>query len=293
MNKLTTIELLRMARPGFFVIGALTYSLGVGIARYLGVLIDWNIALIGQIWLWSFQIGVFLLAAFFQDRERYQNPRDGENNKLMDVRLWVAGFMLTATTVFTMVLLRLDNMSPSTLLLMVGILILGFMYAVPPFMVASTGYSEFVVTVIVACLYPIIGYLFQSGDLSRLVPMVVFPLFALHLAMMIVRRFSSYAQDMKINPSSLLVRMGWRNGMQLHNYLILGGYLLLGVGTIMGLPLSVTWPGFISLPLGIFQIWYLTRIEEGASPNWRLLTLNSFAIFALTAYILSFSFWTN
>lgn len=286
-------ELIQNTRPGYLLLGTLTYALGVGIARYLGVLLNWNIAIGGLVWLWSFQIGIFLLVSYFQEIAEKPKQRKNDEGKLLDIRLWTAGFMLTTTTVFTMILLQIGNLNIVSFIVMITLLILGLIYAVPPFLIASTGYSEFVMTVMITILYPIVGYQFQSNELSRLVPMVAFPLFALHLAMMIIRRFSSYAQDLKINPKSLLVRMGWRNGLQLHNFLILGGYLLLGIGNVMGLPLSVTWPGFISLPLGIFQVWYLIRIGEGAAPNWRLLTLNSFAIFALTTYILTFSFWTN
>jgi hypothetical protein len=58
-------------------------------------------------------------------------------------------------------------------------------------------------------------------------------------------------------------------------------------------PLSVALPALLSLPLGLFQIWYLNRIAAGAKPNWNLLGVLAVIVFGVTAYLLTFSLWTR
>jgi 1,4-dihydroxy-2-naphthoate octaprenyltransferase len=123
--------------------------------------------------------------------------------------------------------------------------------------------------------------------------MSTFPLTPLHIAMMLSFELPDYAIDYKYDKLTLMVRLGWEQGMALHNLLILGAYLILGLSMIFGLPTSVALPAFFALPLGLFQIWYMWRIAGGMKPNWMVLTLSAVLTFGFTAYLLTFSFWTN
>jgi hypothetical protein len=44
------LAFIRLTRPLFLLGVAIVYALGAGIARYLGVEIDWNAYLLGQAW---------------------------------------------------------------------------------------------------------------------------------------------------------------------------------------------------------------------------------------------------
>jgi hypothetical protein len=81
--------------------------------------------------------------------------------------------------------------------------------------------------------------------------------------------------------------------MILHNLVILAAYLILGFAALFGLPLSIALPGFLTLPLGIFQIWMMNRIASGARPNWTALTFTAAALVGVTTYLLTFAFWTR
>jgi len=100
-----------------------------------------------------------------------------------------------------------------------------------------------------------------------------------------------YAADLKHGKRNLLVRLGWENGMWLHNLFIVFAFLFLGIGGFIGLPHSITLPAFIPLPLGLLQVWYMRRISIGAKPNWKLLTLNAVMLFGAVSYLLTFTFW--
>jgi 1,4-dihydroxy-2-naphthoate octaprenyltransferase len=110
---------------------------------------------------------------------------------------------------------------------------------------------------------------------------------------MLALEFPDYASDLKTAKLTLLVRMGWQNALRIHHALVATAYLLLAGSFAYGLPAAIALPAFLTLPLGILQIWYLSRIGDGIKPNWNALTLNALAMTAATAYLLTYAFWTR
>jgi len=188
---------------------------------------------------------------------------------------------------------RQTNLLPETMLIMVLIFLGGFFYSAPPVRLVSSGYGELTTSIIVANLVPAFAFVLQTGELHRLLAMSTFPLTALHLAMMLAFELPDYANDIKYEKKTLMVRIGWQRGMFLHNIFILVAYLLLGIAVTFGMPLSIAGPAFLTLPLGLLQIWQMRRIASGASPNWTTLTLLPVALFAGMAYLLAFAYWTR
>ena len=58
-----------------------------------------------------------------------------------------------------------------------------------------------------------------------------------------------------------------------------------------GLSLTLTRSAFLTLPFALFQIFLLRSISLGAKPNWTLLHATSLAVFGLTTYFLTLTFW--
>jgi 1,4-dihydroxy-2-naphthoate octaprenyltransferase len=168
-----------------------------------------------------------------------------------------------------------------------------FFYSAPPVRLASTGYGELTTSILVANLVPAFAFLLQVGNLHRLVAMTTFPLTALHLAMMLAFELPDYASDLKQEKRTLMVRLGWKTSMGMHNALILVAYLLLALAVTLGMPFFIALPAFFTLPVGLLQIWQMRRIAEGAAPNWRTLTLTALVLFGATAYLLAFAYWTR
>ena len=293
---------IRLSRPFFLLGAALVYLLGMGIARYLGFSLDWGIYFLGQAWVTTLQLSTHYFNEYFD------SPADAANNNRTlfsggsgalgkdglprEIALWAGIATLTAATSFTVMLMRATNLNPIALLVMLLIFFGAFFYSVPPVRLVESGYGELTTSVVVASLVPALAFVLQTGEMHRLVAMSTFPLIALHLAMMLAFELPDYATDLKFKKLTLLVRLGWERGMTLHNLLILIAYLLFGVAMIFGFPLSAGLPALLSLPLGLFQLWYMTRIAAGAKPNWNLLGWLAVLGFGLTTYLLTFSFWT-
>jgi len=294
--------LIRLARPLFLLGGILLYALGIGIARYLGTPIDWTLALLGQAWVTILQLSAQFLNEHFNASADLQNPNrtplTGGSGMLGPGGLPRRTALIAALTCLAFlasltVLVIIQKPSPLTYAIMLLAFLASFFYSTPPVSLEGSGYGELVTSILVANLVPAFAFVLQAGELHRLLAMSTFALTALHLAMLIAFSLPDYATDIKFDKRTLLVRMGWENGMRFHNYLILGAYLLLGLATFFGLPRFVALPAFLTLPLGVLQIWQMRRIAAGGPPNWTAVTLGALALFAATAYLITFAFWTH
>jgi 1,4-dihydroxy-2-naphthoate octaprenyltransferase len=293
----------RMARPLFLVGGVLLYALGAGVAHYLGTNINWGIYLLGQAWVTVLQLGTQFLNEYYNAPEDVDNknrtPFSGGSGALgpgkLPRRIAMVGGLtcLTVVASLTVLMLAENVLSPLVLLIMVLIFLGAFFYSTPPVALERSGYGELTASVLVAFLVPAFAFSLQSGDLHRLIAMATFPLVMLHMAMLLSFEFPDYANDLKHQKRTLLVRLGWRSGITIHNIFILGGFLLLLLAASFNLPLFVLLPALLPIPLAVLQVWQLARIANGGKPNWNALTINGIAVFASTAYLITFSFWTH
>ncbi len=294
---------IRLSRPLFLLGAALMYFLGVGIARYLGNSIDWGVYLLGQTWVTILQLGVLYLEEYNNIQAGGEISRqrpypgngkpDSEVNLSSQIMLIAAITCLTVAASLTVLLLQQARPSGTTLIFM-GMISLGaVMYSLPSLRLATSGYGELLVTILFANLLPALAFLFQTGSLHRLVAMSTFPLTAMYLATMLALQLPDYARDVKLGRRTLMVRIGWRIGMNLHNLLVLSAFFLLGLAVAYGLPLPIALPAFLLLPLGLLQIWQMSRVAEGSKPNWQALTLVPMAVFGSMVYLLAYAFWTR
>ncbi|RPJ36562.1 MAG: hypothetical protein EHM21_18990, partial [Chloroflexi bacterium] len=294
MNRSSTSlfrALIRVAQPWSLGAGLLFYALGVGIARYLGYSIDWATYWIGQASLTMLQLSIFNLREYFnrpelppfstpippppprafQEEESQQEPEEEEIPLPRVIFLQVATAALTIGAVMIVLLLAANRLNPAAALLLGLALILGLLYAIPPVRLAYSGYGELVLAILFANLFPTLAFLFQTGDLHRLLAMLTFPLTLLYLASLLVLSLEPYYHDVKGGRTTMLVRLGWQRGILLHNVLIGLAYIFLSIAVIALLPFRFAFPAFLSLPVGIFQIWQMNSIAAGVKPRWRLL----------------------
>jgi 1,4-dihydroxy-2-naphthoate octaprenyltransferase len=293
---------IRLTRPVFLLGGILMYALGVGIAHYLGIAIDWTTYILGQGCVTLLQLTAQYLNEYFDFPVDRDNPNRtpfsggsgvGDDPALPQrTALLAAATCLTIGAVLVVLLYSSHRLNPVIGIILALAFLGSIFYSVPPVRMAGSGYGELAASFLVANLVPAFAFVLQTGSLHRLLAMATFPLTSLHLAMLIAFSFPDYAADLRHEKRTALIRLGWERAMMLHNLLILLAYVLLGLAIVEGMPLRVAWPGFLTLPLGIYQIYRMRQIAAGAPPRFSLLTFTAVSIFALTAYFLAFSFWT-
>ena len=299
-----TSILLRILRPWLLFAALLTYFLGLGIARYLSVQMDWTNAGLG------FTVIVLLLEMRAFLEAYYLHPAAPENivrNRIKTddtypgslvafqrpALLMTSMVLLGAGALLTTLLVVRGAFNPAALLVLGIGFLFSFFSSVPPLSLNRRGYGDLVEALLIANLTPALALSLQLGELHILWFMLTFPLTLFYLALRLILLLKQYGRDVLTDTQSMLVRMGWQRGMALHNYLILGGYLLFGLFAFLRLPWSLTWPAILSLPLGGLQIFQLIQIAGGAKPNWKLLGLNAVGTFAITAYSIAFTLWVG
>lgn len=293
----------RLSRPAFLLGVAIFYAAGVGIAHYLGYEIDLETYILGQIWVILCQLSAQYLNEYFNadadEKNANRTTLTGGSGSLgpgklpRQVALYAAYTSLALLASISVLLYAQVDLVFPTILIMLFALVISVFYSTPPIRLESSGYGELAVSVLIAFLVPAFAYLLQTGEWHRLVAMSSFPLTALHLAMLLALELPDYANDLKFNKQTLMIRLGWQNGLLLHNILILSAFLLFSINRMFGYPWFATLAGLLAFPIGIFQIWQMRQIASGSKPNWNALTVGAVALLAVTTYMVAFSFWIN
>ncbi len=296
-NRTPLQNMIIISNPALLLVGAVFYALGAGIVVYRGEPINWGIYWLGQLVIILLQLSGYYLKAYYDQLEKenqlIRRKQDPEEQGEIPARI----FLLAAVTTLSIgagvtVLLAANNAINLPTWIILGLAFgISFFYAVPPLRLANTGYGEIVSAILITNLSPALALLLQSGDLTEVLAMLTLPLTLLFLSMVLALSLEHYYQDIKEGRQNLMIRIGWQRGMNVHNLLILMAYLLVGFAAVSGLTWSLTWPLLLTLPIGIFQIWQIWSIGNGAPPRWTLLRLTALATFGITTYLITFALW--
>jgi 1,4-dihydroxy-2-naphthoate octaprenyltransferase len=289
------VALGRISKPLNVLLMALTYFLGAGIARFLGSRGSAQAFWLGLAGVLLAQLTMGLLSEVFRTdeapRQRIEDERGERRIALREPSLYISIAALAAAALIAFILYKDGSLTPATLLSIAASLIVILSYSVQPVRLMDKGFGELLLAIHIAYIGPSIGFLLQAGTFHLLLNVSILPLTLLLLATFLVLDFPSYAEDLKYGRITLLIRVGWEGAMRLHQALLIGAYVLLGVSTLWGFSLALLAPGFLTIPFAALQWNFLRNIARGAKPLWGLLTANAVAVFGLTAYFLALSFW--
>ncbi len=293
-------EFIRTSQPLALLAGALLYACGVGVVFYLGEAVDWSVYWFGQAVVTLLQLSSVYLKSYYDLVAEIPRRSNSDNGRIDDwkpisrsVYLLAAATTLTVGAMTTFVLYTRGALQPASLIFLGIAWLFAFFYGVPPWRLVYSGYGELISAIFLTTLVPGFGYLLQRGELIPIMGLFNFPLLALFLAFSLATSLETYFSEIKAGRQNMMIRLGWQRGMSLHNFLIGLAFLLIGFSPLAGLAWSLTWPRLLVLPVGIFQIWQMVQIANGAKPNWRLLRLTAAASFGLLLYLQVFSLWTG
>jgi 1,4-dihydroxy-2-naphthoate octaprenyltransferase len=286
-------NIIRLSHPIHLLLAALTYVLGASIAGYLGKTFRLDLFWLGLAGVVLAQASMNLLAEVFRPANEPIIPDETrlERKSVRDAALYVSAAALAANAVIAFTLYLNNRLQLSSYFFLALSLLIVLVYSVPPLRLLNRGFGEFLLAAHLGYVIPSIGFLFQAGEYSRLLGVIVLPLIALAFAYFIVLNFPAFASDQKYERGTLLRRLGWERAVQLHHSLILVAYLLFAAASLSGFSFSLLWPAFLTFPFAIFQIILLRNITLGGRPNWTLLTSTALSVFGLTAYFLTLTFW--
>jgi len=278
------------------------YALGVGIGDYLGGTIRVSAYLLGQAWVSTLQLGFYFLGDYLGrsidigviNRLPFHQPQGNTPDRFREeIFLFASLLNLSCCAVVTVVLETQGLLNVGAIFLTTAIAGGYALRVLPVGIPRSWGFDEFLHSLQIVVLVPALGLILQGGNFHRLLGLAAFPLFALHLAMQFILQFPTYASDLAHQRITVLTRMGWENGIFIHNVLIIAAFLVLGGALFLGFPSRLVYPALLTLPFAAFQVWYMIRMRQGAPTRWRLQTLTALVLFILPAYLLTYSFWTQ
>ena len=282
--------LLRISRPLYILLAALTYSFGASIANYLGKPFRVDSFWLGLAAVLLAQYSMTLLSEVFRlDAEPLtENETRRDRQMLRNNALYISIAFLSVDAVIAFLLFDRHHLSMASFSFLLVSLFLVLAYSLPPF--RNRGFGEFILAAHLAYVIPSIAYLLQADETHRFLALTI-PLTLLAFAYFIVLDFPSFASDHKFNRTTFLTRLGWERVVPLHHVFLLFAYIFFAVSPALGLSLSLIWPAFLTLPFAIFQIFQLRNISLGARTNWTLLNATALSVFGLTAYFITLTFW--
>lgn len=275
------------------LLGLLFYGLGLGIARMNGATISLEKAFMG-----GAAAGCLLLAMPFLNR-RFASLRGlaqvdpGEKEFNQQTLLQISLGFLAVSGLILIYLIARHELTVSALIVFILILAAVIFNSVPPVRLVKYGMGELTVAIIIGSLVSGFGYFLQADQYQRLLLTLALPLVLLILASELAVSLEQFGK-IKGEETRLMVDViGWQRAILLHDILILGAYILVGLFGVFLQPWRLTWPGLLTIPLGIFEIWQLWRISQGAKPNWKILRLTAGALVYLAVYFMVLTVWTR
>jgi 1,4-dihydroxy-2-naphthoate octaprenyltransferase len=285
--------LLKLLRSLNLLLAGLTYLLGASIPPYLGKTVQPAPFALGLGFILLTQASMALLSEVFRPHNEPliagETPKQKET--LRNNMLYVSIGMLGAVSVIAFIYHLNFTLALPSLLFVLSSVILALVYSIPPFHLVNRGFGELILALHLAYVVPSIGFLFQSGENSRLLTLILIPLTMLGFAYFLILGFTTYPEDEKYDRGTLLRRLGWERAIPLHHGLIVLAYLCFAIIPLFGFAFTLIAPAFLTLPFAVFQIIQLRAIANGGAPNWKLLTATALAVFGLTTYFLTLTFW--
>ncbi len=272
------------------------FLLGLGVAHYLGYSLAWEPSFLALGWTILLQLsGIFLRQSSSTpvNLPKNQSHTNNPSDSMLSQSLLLAIALLASLASLTVLFLAKKFINAQTFFIMFSGVVGMLFLSVSPFKETLHGFHEVIVSILMTFFIPLFGFESQSQDIHRLILMIALPLFSLRMSAILTYELSTYADDIKSLKPTLLIRIGWQNGMFLHNALILFAFLLIALAVVFGLPLPIALPSMSALILGILQIWNMHKIAEGKKPNWRAMMVGDLSLYLLVIYFLAYSFWVR
>ena len=278
--------------PFLLALTALSYTLGMGVARYLGRADSPLSFWLGFGWIFLLILAMNLLTIYFRPHNEPILPEKTikERNWLRAALFQFSIALLGGVALLTIALFQ-SGINLAAFIFAAIIFSLALLYALPPMRVVTSGFGELTLAILLALLIPAFSLSLQMGEIHRLLGAVAFPLTALALAVFLALDFPAYKDDLKYERGTLLLRISWERAIPLHHILIFTAYLLFSAMPLFDLPRALFMPVFYVAPLALFQIYWMQKIGQGSAPNWKFLKILAYSVIGLTLYIITITFW--
>jgi len=271
-----------------------TYLLGAGLVQYVREIHSWNNLIEGLLFLILIYLSVVLLTNLQRLTDMKNWPEGSTLIEIKQTRWGIALVLATILTTSTTILIgwmqRGVLWQGFFFLISALLLIAGFYYLV--LIVNAYSISQLVLEVMLfVVIPPALSFFIQSRIPHPLLTQVVICLVPAYLAYRVLEQLKRFGSDQVREKKTLVTQIGWDKAMVFHNALILLTYLLFALISIFGFPWFLLWPVFLTLPIGLLEVWLMERTRRGGKPLWRIMQFASVMVFFFPIYLIAFAFW--
>jgi 1,4-dihydroxy-2-naphthoate octaprenyltransferase len=203
----------------------------------------------------------------------------------------IAATLLTVATTIMISWMQASVVWQGLVILITATLVVGGLYYLSQVIEALTRFELLIEVVLIMVIPPALAYFLQSNDLNRLLTMVVIALVPGYLTNRLLALLKRFGSDHTSGVATVVILMGWENTMLFHNALILLTYLLFALIALLGFPWFIIWPVFLSLPIGLLEIWLVERVKRGMKPLWGVMQFATACVLWIPMYLIGFAFW--
>lgn len=300
MKDQTKPDLLGSIRPLHLMTVLALYLEGAGLARYLGARLDLAALGMGLGWFLCLTAGIFLLGDYL--RVPVEDPILPAHSPVLknevkggslpsNLRLFGSLALISAAGVLTILMAAQGSITPGIGIILGGYFGMLALLIIPGLGLRYSGVGEFLISICLVIFPPALPFLSQYGEFHPFLYLGVFPLFPIHLALILTLRLRSFPGDLRAARKTLMVRLGWVRGIFLHNLLLLSGFLIFGAAMLFGLPVRIVGPVFLALIPAGYLIWIYSSLEKGAPVRWPLIIFLALVVFFLPLYLMTFTAW--
>jgi len=272
----------------------MTYLLGAGLVQYVREMQGWSVFFEGLILLLLVTLSFEFLRLLPLIADPQTRPEGMQVNELRQTR-WViavlAATFLTVATTLIVTWMQANILWQGLAFLLLAVLITSVLYYLSDMIDALKSFALLIEVLLFVVFPPAVGYFLHSDDAHYLLTMVVVGLVPAYLALRLLTLLQRYGQDQKSGKVTIVTIMGWERAMFLHNALILLTYLLYALIALLGFPWFLLWPVFLTLPIGLLEIWLMERVRRGMKPLWLIMKIAAACVLFIPIYLIGFAFW--
>jgi 1,4-dihydroxy-2-naphthoate octaprenyltransferase len=285
--------LLKLTHPLHLLLAALTYLLGASIPAYLGKPFQPLPFALGFFAVFLAQTSMAFLREVFRPHNEplIEDETPQQKETIRNNLLYTSVGMIATIAVIAFIIHLNFTLALSSFLFLLSSIALVLAYSIPPFHLVNRGFGELILAAHIAYIIPSIGFSLQVGESHRLLTFLIVPLTALALAYFLIVNFTTFPEDQKYERGTLLRRLTWERAVPLHHSLVIFAYIAFALAPMFGFSFNLIWPAFLTFPFAVFQVIQLRAVASGNPPNWKLLTSTALAVFGLTTYFLTLTFW--
>ncbi len=149
-------------------------------------------------------------------------------------------------------------------------------------------YNVIIEGMIVSPLMLLLGAGMQGMNPTSGYILLTIALFFLYIANRTSLLFEQYEKDLKSNERSMLIIIGWDNGIKIQNISLFLSYLVFFLYFYRNGSLGINLPVLITAIIGVFSMYLLNRMVRGMKPHWQIIKATAFLHFFAVCYLLVF-----